>query len=161
MKKPKVSDLRIEKTPDPRRTRKPITVGKKFKMGIYDFVAHLFKLNETSLPKSRKMTDSEIIRQIKKEYPGLSGYETTKKIRKCRSEFNCGKFPPSAGPPPRELISFCYNEDGEAVNTRYNPPRPLSKSDMDKVRDHYVETNIQRYSPNKGKKKIPRKPSVG
>jgi hypothetical protein len=143
--------LRIQKTPLTAtiRRRMKLRVGKKFKRGICDFLTSLFEINET-LPKSKKMTDMEIARQVCKEYaahPHIADRYTPEAmddfnmVTKQRSEYNYGRL---SGPPPEpRFVSFPYNEDGLAVNLRHTIPRPLTEKQKEAIRDRVAAARIR------------------
>lgn len=124
----------------PRRLVASSREGRKFRMVFSRFVQNLFRLNCT-FPPSKKMTDGEIARQIYEEYMhhtklkarfASSNPRISIEISKLRSHYNRGRLIPSEGPPKPEETSFAYNERGEAVNPRYNTPRPLT---IEEIRD--------------------------
>ena len=108
--------LKIENTPDPARKSWHKTCGKKTKLGIMAFWATLFEGNEL-LPRNKKMTNAEIERQVRLEFPHE---ETLTKPR---------------GTPPKH-ISFRYNEVGKVVDTR-SGKRVLSSDEYDALLEKY------------------------
>ena len=151
-------DIKVKKTAMPRRLVSHSREGRKHRMVFSRFVQNLFRLNCT-LPPSKKMTDGEIARQVYLEY---SHHEVLAKrfsdknprlsivISKSRSEYNRGKLIPSEGPPKPEETSFAYNERGEAVNSRFNIPKPWTPDEIRKFkaltkerRDKFLEENPQ------------------
>ena len=143
--------LGIKKTPMITTTERvrgaSTTRGRRFKKGITRFLASLFRINET-LPMSKKMTDGEIARQVRVEYRGIddelvkkfstSNPDLKKMIYKYRSEYNSGRLVVADGKPKRSDISFCYNEDGLAVNPRYLNLPVMTEEQKEEYRDKYV-----------------------
>ena len=101
--------LKIENTPDPARKSWHKTCGKKTKLGIMSFWATLFEGNEL-LPRNKKMTNAEVERQVRLEFP-------------------------HEGTPPQH-ISFRYNETGKVVDTR-SGKRILSSDEHDALVEKY------------------------
>jgi hypothetical protein len=134
--------LKIRKTPMPRNVIKKSRVGKKFGKPFTHFLASLFKINET-LSRSNKMTDGEIARQIKEEFDHIPEIKNkfsnrnpdlTYMMSKYRSEYNRGRLVPSKAPPEDKYVSFCYNDDGDAVNPRFITPKILTEEEKTKIR---------------------------
>ena len=119
-----IRGLGIKKTPDrkPKRTRAPRSKGKKTGMGICDFWSALFAANE-ALPRTRKMTDEEIKRQVIEEFPdrksvqrlGKVGERGKVTINEHRLLYNLGRY--TRGVKPKQL-SRRYNADGNVVDGR-------------------------------------------
>jgi hypothetical protein len=142
-KKMTLDSLKPKKQPMLRRAAAKHTNGKRYGLGVTRFIANLFRLNEKA-PKHKKMTDAEIARQIRIEYPQNETIQKTyaedrpdlsSQIAFQRSQYNRGRLVVSDGPPRRSEVSFCYNENGDAVNTRYANPRILTESDKEDRRN--------------------------
>lgn len=118
----------IQKTPDVfgRTQYVPRSAGKKSKMGICQFWAYLFELNE-SLPRKHRMTDEEIKRQVIQEFPdrqavvklGPVGQKGEVTVNHYRQKYNVGRF--TQGMVPKKL-SKRYGLDGKEVNPRTGKP---------------------------------------
>tara|TARA_R110000824_G_scaffold180908_1_gene361526 strand:+ start:811 stop:1302 length:492 start_codon:yes stop_codon:yes gene_type:complete len=113
--------LNIQKTPDPPRKTWYRTHGKVSGLGIMAFWATLFEGNEL-LPKSKKMTNAEIERQVRAEFPHeqtlLENLDSGRQsVNYYRHLYNKGRMSKSKGAPPQH-ISFRYNEEGLFVDTR-------------------------------------------
>ena len=85
------------------------------------FWATLFEGNEL-LPKSKKMTNAELERQVRAEFPHektlLENLDSGRQsVNYYRHLYNKGRMSKPKGTPP-EYISFRYNSDGESVDTR-------------------------------------------
>lgn len=112
--------LKIQKTPPYYARRKNNRTGKNFNMGLRNYIAKLLEINET-LPRSRKMTDSEILRQIRMEFSHLEHWKhklselSPSWVTKLRSEYNRGRLTCKGVPKTR---SFAYDLDGDAINPR-------------------------------------------
>ena len=139
------ADIKVKKTPMPKRTISNSKIGRVHRMVLSRFLQNLFILNCT-FPPSKKMTDGEIARQVRQEYKHLENgkiaerfsednIELSTVISKYRSEYNRGKLIPSVGPPMPEKTSFAYNEKGEPVNTRFNIPKPLTPDEVQEQRE--------------------------
>lgn len=144
-KKFDANKLKIRKTPMIRRSLKRVKVGKNFKLGFTNFISKLFQINEVN-PRSKKMTDAEIARQIRAEYSHdpkiLARFDPNRDdlsliVSTYRSEFNRGRLVQSSPPPKPEMVSFQYDENGDAVNPRFMIPRPYSEEEKRKIRDKY------------------------
>lgn len=104
----------VERTPDARRKSQyaPRSAGKKYGMGICQFWAYLFELNEL-LPKKRKMTDEEIKRQVLAEFSGRKalvklgnlGEKGRVTVNHYRQMYNMGRLT-SNTPPKRRSYRF-------------------------------------------------------
>lgn len=133
--------LEIQKTPDPPRKTWFKTEGKKSGLGIMAFWAALFRGNEM-LSKSKKMTNAEIERQVRLEFPHEqtlmdnldSGRQT---VNYYRHLYNVGKLTKPKGEPP-EHVSFRYNTDGIPVDTRTGK-RPLSEEQWESLWSRYKD----------------------
>jgi len=137
--------LKIKNTPMFERKIRKIKRGKKWKMGFSQFLASLFRINEVN-PRSKKMTDAEIARQVREEYSELKDIskrfasdnpELSRLISKYRSEYNRGRLITSSPPPEPKFVSFAYNNNGNAVNARYVPPMELTELEKRAVRARY------------------------
>ena len=121
-------NLKIRNTPDPDPPNNyyPRSEGKKYGLGICQFWVYIFELNER-LPKKRKMTDEEIKRQVREEYPnrksikklGPVGGRGTTTVNYHRQLYNGGRY--TRGIPPK-VISYRYGADGNEVNPRTGKP---------------------------------------
>jgi hypothetical protein len=103
---------------DPPKPRKPSTCGQRSKLGVVQFVATIFQVNET-LPRTRKHTDASINRMIAEEFPARKGIQKGIVSGKMtassyRYKYNTGTL--TGCEPP--IISFRYNEDGYKVDQR-------------------------------------------
>jgi|TARA_R110000824_G_scaffold229932_3_gene417540 hypothetical protein len=113
--------LNIQKTPDPPRKAWYRTHGKRTGLGIMAFWATLFEGNEL-LPKSKKMTNAEIERQVRSEFPHeqtlLENLDSGRQsVNYYRHLYNKGRMSKPKGTPPQH-ISFRYNEEGLVIDTR-------------------------------------------
>jgi hypothetical protein len=118
------SKLKIRQTPDakPCETRTPRTRGKTTNMGICQFWAALFELNE-GLPRTRKMTDEEMKRQVLEEFPereslkrlGAVGEKGELTVNSHRILYNGGRYTQGRVP---EKKSVRYGLDGQPVDAR-------------------------------------------
>lgn len=116
--------LGIRNTSDP--DRKPASIpksrGQRMGMGIYSFWATLFATNER-LPKFRRMTDTEIKRQVMKEYPNRSSVQRLADGRDTvnyyRNLYNAGKLTGGIVPP---IPSRRYSNKGLVLNGRSGRP---------------------------------------
>ena len=111
--------LDIQKTEDPPRKSWHRTHGKKTGLGIMAFWRTLFEGNEL-LPVSKKMTNAEIERQVRLEFPHekvlLENLDTGRQsVNYYRHLYNKGRM--TKGSPP-DMISFRYNDEGKIVSTR-------------------------------------------
>ena len=111
--------LDIQKTVDPPRKTWYRTHGKISGMGIMAFWATLFEGNET-LSKSKKMTNAEIERQIRLEFPHeetlMENLDSGRQsVNYYRHLYNRGRM--NKDVPPTQ-ISYRYNEEGFIVDTR-------------------------------------------
>lgn len=143
-KKLKLSDLKIKKTPNPPRQAGDAKLGKKHKMPYTHFVHSLFAMNA----QLKKMTDAEIVRQIRLEYPTRDFKDRfkdemsqRKEMARLRSFYNAGTLVPSFGPPEAHLTAFYYDIDGHACNPRYSTPRRLS---LTKIKEIQFKTGERR-----------------
>ena len=133
--------LKIENTPDPAKKSWHKTCGKKTKLGIMAFWATLFEGNEL-LPRNKKMTNAEIERQVRLEFPHEetlmenldSGRQT---VNYYRHLYNVGKLTKPRGTPPKH-ISFRYNEVGKIVDTR-SGKRVLNSDEYDALLARYQD----------------------
>jgi len=113
------SKLDIQKTPDRLREHAERT-GIKYGIGVSNFIWNLFVLNET-LPRMKKMTDTEIVRQIIEEYrkykDTVAYYSKTSHcIVEARARFNRGIIGPNPQLRiPPEVLSYRYNAEGKRV----------------------------------------------
>ena len=124
-RKPKPQNLLdIRRTPDPKviRDYAPRARGKRLNMGVCQFWAYIFELNE-SLPKAKRMTDAEIKRQFCEEFPDrtaaqrlLAGEVT---INHHRQLYNLGRY--TRGHKPAKP-SNRYTVDGVLANPRTGKP---------------------------------------
>lgn len=108
--------------PDRPRAKAAQTKGRLCGMGICQFIATLFEVNET-LPKSKKFTDETISQMILREYEGRSVVEKLRRrevtIGYWRTLFNQGLLIGSVKErKPPQIPSRRYNEDGEWINPR-------------------------------------------
>ena len=140
---PKTRDrlnLDIRSTPDPQRRNiyTPRSKGKRYGMGICQFWAYLFQLNE-SLPRKRKMTDEEVKRQILLEFShrkavkklGKVGEKGQVTINHYRQMYNTGRFTSGIKPTSH---SRRYGEDGHCVDPRTGkPPESIRRGQRKKV----------------------------
>lgn len=113
----RLQDLGIRTTPDrPKPLRR--STGVRTKLSIGEFWTMLFKGNER-LGRSKRMTDTEILRQFTLEFPDRQvthRLKTSKEtVNTYRGLYNRGHM--SRGKPPR-LQSYRYNEFGEIVSGR-------------------------------------------
>jgi len=113
--------LDIQKTPDPPRKAWYRTHGRRTGLGIMAFWATLFEGNEL-LPKSKKMTNAELERQVRSEFPHeqtlLENLDSGRQsVNYYRHLYNKGRMSKPKGTPPQH-ISFRYNEEGFVVDTR-------------------------------------------
>lgn len=131
--------LTIEQTPDPARRSFQKTSGKKTGLGIMTFWATLFECNER-LPRTRKMTNAEIERQVRVEFSHEetlmenleSGRQT---VNYYRNLYNKGKLTKPRLVAPSH-ISFRYNTDGKIVDTRTGK-RILSEEERNEILGRY------------------------
>ena len=131
--------IKIENTPDPPRKTFQKTSGKKTGLGIMTFWATIFEGNEL-LPRTKKMTNAEIERQVRLEFPHEetlmenldSGKQT---VNYYRHLYNVGKLTKPRGTPPNH-ISFRYNEAGQVVDTRTGK-RVLTKEEHNELLERY------------------------
>tara|TARA_R100001163_G_C5068474_1_gene208860 strand:+ start:5768 stop:6253 length:486 start_codon:yes stop_codon:yes gene_type:complete len=129
--------LDIQKTKDPPRKAWHRTHGKKTGLGIMAFWKTLFEGNEI-LPKSKKMTNAEIERQVRLEFPHektlLENLDTGRQsVNYYRHLYNKGRMTKGDAP---EHISFRYDGDGKIVNTRTGN-RLLSEEEIDAYIEKY------------------------
>jgi len=111
--------LDIQKTKDPPRKSWHRTHGKKTGLGIMAFWKTLFQGNEL-LPISKKMTNAEIERQVRLEFPHekvlLENLDTGRQsVNYYRHLYNKGRMTKGFSP---DTISFRYNDGGKIVATR-------------------------------------------
>lgn len=143
-----VSTLQVEKTPsllmDKYRRKQ---VGKKFRLNFSEFVYQLFYLNSTQLPRSKKMTDGEIARQILVEFGHVQKYREKFEnpnrltIHLLRNDYNYGRLLRKKGPP--KVKCFSFDDDGDPINPRYAFPRKLTKEEInDEQRKHETKYYI-------------------
>lgn len=120
-------------------------VGLQFRLGLHAFVASLFRTNET-LPVHLKMTDYEIVRQIRKEFAENEKIlkridykdpriQTT--ISTYRMNYNLGALT-SEGPPSYAEVSLPYDDRGRAVSVRSIVPKVISKEKEHEIRVKYA-----------------------
>lgn len=124
--------LEIKNTPDPPRKTWHRTHGKRTGLGIMAFWATIFEANEI-LPKMKKMTNAELERQVRKEFPHeatlLENLDSGRQsVNYYRHLFNKGRMSKPKGSIP-EKISFRYNIDGVIVDTR-SGRRILTEEEM-------------------------------
>tara|TARA_Y100001934_G_scaffold13174_1_gene16096 strand:+ start:213 stop:785 length:573 start_codon:yes stop_codon:yes gene_type:complete len=129
--------LNIKKTKDKPRKAWHRTCGKKTGVGIMTFWAFIFEGNET-LPPEERMTNAEIERQVRAEFPHEStlirNLDTgNQSVNYYRHLYNKGRM--NDGIPPKKL-SFRYNEDGDKVNTRTGR-RKLSRNEIKEYKQKY------------------------
>lgn len=138
------TDLDVRKTPNNYKKHRKRTTGKKFKLGLCEFLYHLFLTNERA-PRRKKMTDAEIIRQVCIEYryvPAVYNIWKRNDLRLVyvkRSEYNRGVLTTNDPPPAEELTSFSYDENGDPINPRYSPPKKLSYDQVKAMRKKTTE----------------------
>lgn len=114
--------------------------GKTTGMGITAFFVMLLEANELA-PKKRRLTDDQILAQVKAEFPNrklwlrfgvgkkysVNGY--------ARAKYNRGLW--TRGIPP-EKVSFRYDSQGRAVD--YHKGRvPLLNEEVDLIRRNYKQ----------------------
>ena len=145
-KKPmRIDSLEIKSTPMLRKKGGPSSnlSGKRFGLGLTKFLKNLFVINELA-PRSKKMTDAEIARQVRAEFAGYPAVvekfstdnpDLAQQMSRYRSEYNRGRLVMSEAPPKRSEISFQYDMAGNAINPKYKEPKPLSTEEMNIVRD--------------------------
>tara|TARA_R110000824_G_C14774941_1_gene631339 strand:+ start:70 stop:561 length:492 start_codon:yes stop_codon:yes gene_type:complete len=131
--------LNIQKTPDPPRKTWYRTHGKKTGLGIMSFWATLFEGNEL-LPKSKKMTNAEIERQVRSEFPHeetlLENLDSGRQsVNYYRHLYNKGRMSKPKDVAPKNL-SYRYNEEGFLVDTR------TGKRILNEIE---IEEYVQRY----------------
>jgi hypothetical protein len=143
-----VATIKVEKTPsivaDKYRRKE---VGKKFKLNFSEFVYQLFFLNSTQLPRSKKMTDGEIARQILIEFSHIKKRQEQftnpdrLTIHLLRNDYNYGRLLRKKGPP--KVKCFCFDEDGDPINPRYAYPVKLAKEEInDQQKEHETKYYI-------------------
>ena len=144
-KKKSIANIKIKKTPMLRLSRKPVRVGNNFGMGFSAFLVALFELNENKA-RSQKMTDAEIARQVRKEFTKqakISKRFSTRNpnlgsiVQKHRSEYNRGVLTASIPPPTRDMLSFQYDDNGDAINPRHIPYKVLTEKQKEEKREKY------------------------
>ena len=157
-----VSSLKIEKTPSLIYTKyRRKNVGKKFKLNYCEFVYQLFSMNSTQLPRSRKMTDGEIARQILVEFGHIEKFRERFQnpdrltIHLLRNDYNYGRLLRKKGPP--KVKCFCFDEEGDPVNPRYAYPRKLTKEEMDEQQKEHEEKYYKPWVEGKDKYLLARK----
>jgi hypothetical protein len=102
------------------KPRKALSCGRRTKMGIQQFMATVFEMNELN-PSSKKLTNSAIERLVMDEFPNrpslIKGMRKGGKwtVNTFRADYNNGKL--TQGMQPAK-ISFRYNELGQAVEPR-------------------------------------------
>lgn len=139
--------LKIQKTPPYYARRKNNRTGKNFNMGLRNYIAKLFEINET-LPRNRKMTDSEILRQIRMEFSHLEHWKmklsdlSPSWVTKLRSEYNRGRLTCKGVP---KIRSFAYDLDGDAINPRTTN---LQKFSFEQKQDLQSEHERRYYQPH-------------
>jgi hypothetical protein len=111
--------LDIKSTPDKPRKKWHRTHGVKTGLGIMAFWALLFDANEIRL-KSEKMTNAEIERLVREEFPHeetlLNNLDSGRQsVNYYRHLFNKGRM--NRGKTPT-MISLRYDIDGNVVDTR-------------------------------------------
>ena len=142
MSSPKTAadSLGIRTTRDPVTTRKQ-SKGKRTGLGVCGFFIYLFELNEL-LPKDRKMTDAEIVRQCRIEFPNRDGIQRLTvsgnmpvegsnakgpSVGHWRCRYNGGYIPldwisgifdSATGKWHPRLKSYRYNENGDPIDGR-------------------------------------------
>ena len=129
--------LDIQNTEDPPRKSWHRTHGKKTGLGIMAFWKTLFEGNEL-LPVSKKMTNAEIERQVRLEFPHekvlLENLDTGRQsVNYYRHLFNKGRMTKGVTP---ESISFRYNDKGQIVSTR-SGKNVLTGFEKDEYRTKY------------------------
>lgn len=120
----------IQATQDARARNQyaPRSAGRRYGMGVCQFWAYLFELNE-SLPKKKKMTDEEIKRQMLLEFPdrpavlklGEVGKRGQVTVNHYRQLYNMGRLTSDVVP---EVRSIRYSLKGLPVNPRTGKPYP-------------------------------------
>lgn len=127
--KTKSVKLTIRRTPDAKRV---VRVPGRSGHGFFEFLEALFILNE-KLPKTQKMTDTEISRQLVEEFPNsttaqrMAAREVNSTVNKYRTYYNRGRFHKVTGEPltPPAVQSHRYTEDGEVANPQTGKPLSL------------------------------------
>lgn len=144
-----LNTLKVEKTPSLEWSKyRRKNVGKKFKLNFSEFVYNLFYLNSTQLPRSRKMTDGEIARQILTEFGHIEKHKEKFSnpdrltIHLLRNDYNYGRLLRKKGPP--KVKCFCFDDDGDAINPRYAFPKKLTKDEID---EQQKEHEAKYYNP--------------
>jgi len=146
MAKPKllsVKDINVKKTPNPAKGKRSSKLGRRHELPYTHFVYNLFRINELNT-KSDKMTDAEIVRQIRLEYPAKEfdeRFSTPEKasvqISRMRSFYNAGTLVTRFGSPEKHLVSFYYDEEGFACNPRFWSPKRYTNEQIEKLREKY------------------------
>ena len=131
--------LDIKNTPDAPRKTWHRTHGKKTGLGIMAFWATLFEGNEI-LPKGKKMTNAEIERQVRLEFPHektlLENLDSGRQsVNYYRHLYNKGRMNRPKGTPP-ETLSYRYNDEGVLVDTR-SGNRQLNDDDIAAIEEKY------------------------
>lgn len=131
--------LNIKNTPDAPRKTWHRTHGKKTGLGIMSFWATLFEGNEL-LPRAKKMTNAEIDRQVRLEFPHeqvlLDNLDSGRQsVNYYRHLYNKGRMSRPKGTAP-EFLSFRYCDQGYRVDTR-SGNRHLKEIDVDALEKKY------------------------
>ncbi len=137
--------LNVQKTPDPTHCRayKARTHGKRTGLGVFQFMATLFIMNEQQ-PTKEKMTDAEIKRQIQEEFPlqavsknlGPKDKRGSATVNMFRLRYNRGDL--TGGTIPIEQ-SLRYDVDGKPVNARNGKPLNLTKAQATNLKQSMYE----------------------
>lgn len=118
------------------RRRKAVTCGKRTKMGIQQFLATIFEMNELN-PRSKKLTNAAIQKLLLDEFPNRPNlhrnFDAGKtSINYYRHLYNSGRL---TNRMPAN-ISFRYNEVGIAVEPRHGK-RPLTVPEKQQTIERY------------------------
>lgn len=142
--------LGVQRTAMKRQRRGPAQpMGKRSNLPFNEFLYRLFIANE-KFPKSKKMTDQEIERQVKLEFPHFK--QVNEKVKKhgipfFRNEFNRGKLNTKAAPP--WFISTPYDDNGNKINpSRFTSI--MSKADVKKHEDKYRKNYREPWMKDRG-----------
>lgn len=129
--------IAIKKTKDKPRKSWYRTKGKKTQMGIMAFWRYLFEANEI-LDTENKMTNAEIERQVRLEFPHedrlIRNLDSGKQsVNYYRHLYNKGRMDNGVCP---KHISFRYDYDGRIVNTRTGI-QLLTRADIQRYIEKY------------------------